>query len=500
MRAAAEADFWFYLRYVSSFGEYKCSDPDHEMYGKPWADSPFVFKKCRELQKNELVTGRFYSWHRFAFKTTLITQHFTGWELLKNPQLRVCFLTYKVDQTGSAMFLGLRGEFERNEKLEEFWPHVFPLEKATQTEFILNRKLGPREPSVGIHSLFTQPTSQHFDRLIGDDCSVQDSITTPEMVRQTMEMMRLTSALKEDNTVSRWIGTIFDSNDAYMLLEKEGFFTFRDHVRPYDEDGEPVVRSRRFYLEMEKTLGPYLWSAQMLGAPIARGEQNFKVEWLNHYRNPPRDEAQGKNVYTLVDFSGGSARPGADFNAIFTVGLGSDHNRYALDLVRERCSITDAYDHLFAAVEKWQPKEVWVESIGSKAALQGLKREMEYRGFRFNVRPLPDLKEPKETRIQNMVSPMRQGRWYFPEKGFGHSSRLDSRDTYEQLVRDELLVWTPAKRSTLYDDCIDIMAYVEHPRVYLEFPHDETEKELDPVEFAHGGSGSRRDAVSWFAF
>jgi hypothetical protein len=94
-RLVCEADFWFYLRYASTFGSFTINDRSHPMYGKLWADHPWVFGRCRDIQRawDQRETGVFWNWSRYHFKTSLITGHHTCWDLIRDPADKFLLLT-----------------------------------------------------------------------------------------------------------------------------------------------------------------------------------------------------------------------------------------------------------------------------------------------------------------------------------------------------------------------------------------------------------------------
>lgn len=507
-RAMVKEDFWFACKTMFSVSGYRINEPHHPQYGGYYVEDPFVFTKCRELQMDSIcrVSGVFYNWPRFTLKTELITKNLTLWELLRNPQLTFCILTYKVDETGQAMFQHLRSELEQNEKIKLLFPEIYPLDRSVTTSLTVNRELGPKEPSVSIHPLFHMPTSQHYDVILTDDGVVQDTVTNMEMIRKTKSMIRLRTALEKDFSITRDIGTIWDAYDPNMQLISEGFFTFRDHEQPYkdrEKKEDPILRSSNFWEDWERKLGPYHSSSQLYGEPIAKGDQAFDPSWLNtRFENDPLEEAKGKSVYIFVDFAGDNTE--GDYFVFVVMALGEDRCYYVLDIYRERGSLMASVDDLFRYVRTWRPREVWIEEFGASAHKALLKREMESRMYRFRVRGLPKTNRSKEFRIQMMQPPMKRGEVYFPRDGFGHGSSADSRDVLLQFQEDEFRLWTPVKGSTLHDDMLDCMAWPFQPEVHLRWPRrvDVTSDDDLHSTFGSGRSKARSlaKAVSWEAW
>lgn len=518
-RAVADADFWFFVRYVSSFGRYTIREAGHPMMGEPWADHPWIFARCREIQKaiEEMESGVFWNWPRFHFKTELITKLATLWELCRDALLTNCLLTYKVDQTGAQMFLNLRSEIEKNEVLLTHWPDRFSPNTSdyplwTNTAFTILRPLGPKEPSVSIHGVYDPPTSGHYRRIKADDAVTDKTVENAQTMVKTYRAMKVLTPLQEQDTIFWWIGTIWDIYDPYMEGLKDGRFSRHSFSSSFDEEGEPILHTKAFLDTWRRDMGEYLFSANMLNAPVAKGDQNFHPSWLDYrYKNPPIEEAKGKTIYVFSDISSGEEE--SDFTAIFVVGLGEDRKFYALDLIRDRLSLNELLDAWFAIAKKWSPETVWVESFGDTAYLSTLEREMELRKKRFRARKIPRIgsqksSRSKEGRIVKLQPMMARGEIWWPADGFGHGSPHcgDDRDTFEQFRRDEYNFWTPIKGSVAHDDGLDCMSWIAQPEMQRRLSFPETyvpTEETDPLHPDVRLARQRREtysAVSGWAF
>src|SRR6185503_18413909 len=159
------------------------------------------------------------------------------------------------------------------------------------------------------------------------------------------DWMRKVTPIGRDDSLTWWIGTLWDLEDPYMECLHDGTFSRRDHWSPWGRGplwkGTPVLRSQRMLDEWRRTMGDYDFSCQMVGEPVARGDQHFQEAWLNdnRYRNTPKQERIGKKVHFIVDPAGG--KKGSDYTIIYVLGLGEDRRRYSLDMYRERVGILD---------------------------------------------------------------------------------------------------------------------------------------------------------------
>lgn len=490
-RALAEADLYAFLKWASTFGKFQIRDPGHRRLGGFWVDEPYCFDFARRVQQDvesRRETSAYFE-PRFHFKTTIPTINLSIWETLKDSSLTTAFLMYKVDQMGEAVFRGgLLAELEENEILLRHWPDILSRDKRdyplwTNTAATIKREPGPKEPSFSIHSLSQQPTSGHYRRIRVDDAVIGQTVSSLRQIRETKADIKKATALASDDTLWTHVGTVWDANDPNMQLAKEGYFG--ESFQPgscFHPDGEPKLRSKTFLNNWIRKLGPYEASCQLLGKPIAKGDQGFKLEWIAgdgqtgglRYPGRPRDQRYGKVVNIFCDISFGTAE---DFSALSVIGLGLDRNRYHLDLIREKGDPNSVIiPLLFAAVRAWRPQTVWTEDLAFKGAVEA---EMVRESFRFRIRMVPDAarKTQKERRISALVAPLIRGEHIFPRDGFGHGSHGDRRDTMEQLIDDEYLYWSPEKGLALNDDMLDAIAWVEQEAVRRVLVYPETASE-----------------------
>lgn len=204
-------------------------------------------------------------------------------------------------------------------------------------------------------------------------------------------------------------------------------------------------------------------SAQILLNPKADALQGFKREWLRFYKIKPART----NNYILVD-AASSKKKGSDYTAMWVVGLGTDGNYYALDIVRDRLNLTERTERLFALHRKWKPKQVRYEKAGMQADIEHIKSEQEQQSYRFDVTEV-GVTTKKIDRIGRMIPIFEQGRFYLP-----HSLHVTD---YQKMVVD--LVHTFVEEEYLpfpvgiHDDALDALARIAEPDLRLAWPKEE---------------------------
>lgn len=546
-RFRCESDFWFYCWQASAMREYRIKEPGHDHFGDLWICEPVLFYLCREYQYNISfrIDDVFYNLSREMKKTTIVTIHGTCWETLIDCTMTTALLPWKVDQVGEKMYLAVKAELESNTVLLKHWPDVLwqPGEVPdlwTNKKLTVKRPPGPHEPTVSIHGMDSLPSSFHVRRLKGDDCITQDAIRTAKSKRDALRTLRRATALGTEDTLSCWVGTIWDPTDPNMQLLAEGFFTKRVLVPAFTMDppeyvndaelldrGTPNLHTRDFWARWVRKLGSDEAACQLQQLPRAHGERQFETAWLHNaaYHDDPQVVRRGLNVYLILDQAGEGDE--GDHFVIRAVGLGADHCYRALDLWRERgLRVEDLFFLLFGAeedqaapiwipqawheglIQKWQPRIVYVEEY-STGLFGSIRAEMNRREFHFKLAKLPTIKKrSKEGRIKLLRLPYQRGEFLYPARGFGHGSRQNRLDTYTQYLNEEVAVWVDDPDANECDGGLDSDAWLVQPETknLFLFPRKKAPEmdnfkgmTLKQLSRARGGDEPMRPPTPWAA-
>jgi hypothetical protein len=500
-RSVAEKDFWFFLRHVSSFGTYLCDDPDHEHHGKPWAEHPFIFRLAR-LRQGHIEDGVRDVWvllPRFHFKTTVVTTNETAWVSLKSPQLTTLIVTWKLEDTGEAIFGGLRRELFDNDEIRFLWPEVVAQEeqvagrrKASQTtkKLFLSRPLGPKEPTITITGIMGSAASGHFDRIVVDDVvtekSLADSAVTVEAVARRVKLL---AALEKDVTTKVYVNNRWGVGDPYDLIETEspGFFGPKVSFTCRDSSGRPLLRSDSYLRRMEQQLGPNDYAAQFMNSPVAASgvRVNLAAMLNSVYHEAPRVEAKSCRIHMTLDGAGGRGKKtGSDRFAYAVVGLHPDDRFRLLDMMSHRATQDEQFSAYRKAILQWNPEVIWVEDIGAGANLYALRKDLQYEGLqqyadRCRLLPTGAMSRRKEERISLLVASTDRSQWVWPADGVGHGTPADSTDSFEQFKRREVSTWSKDRRDP-EDNVLDCLAWFVQPEMRLSWPRAAKEFKSGP--------------------
>ena len=192
----------------------------------------------------------------------------------------------------------------------------------------------------------------------------------------------------------------------------------------------------------------------------------FKRDWFMTYDIRRQPKINTMNRYIFVD-TASAKKKGSDYSVMWVVGLGQDKNYYVLDGVRDHLNLTERTDAIFRLVKKWQPSQVYWETIGAQADAEHVMEEMSIRGYRFSIRQLHQ-SVPKLDRIRWLEPVFQNSRIWFPSQMFYRDVQGVEHDLTQEFINDEFVIF-PATR---HDDMLDCLANIKHPNIIgnLIFP------------------------------
>jgi len=446
---------------------------------------PWIYERVREVESSP--NGHVDIWSREHYKSTVITFGLTIQNILIDPETTIGIFSH-TRPIAKAFLRMIMREFEANAVLHLAFPDVLwgkdtrSAPKWSEDDgLIVKRQSNPNEATIEAWGLVDgQPTSKHFMVLLYDDIVVQASVTTPEMIEKTRTALEQSyNLIRTEGGVKRFAGTRWHFNDAYKTLIDRGTAVPRVHPGRVGgtESGSPVLWSEETHLEKRRDMGPHTYAAQILLDPKADALQGFKREWLRHY-----SVMNGKtNNYILVD-AASSKKKGSDFTAMWVVGLGADGNYYALDIVRDRLSLTERTDRIFALHRKWKPKQVRYERYGMMGDIEHIKTRMEADTYRFDIIEVAG-QTPKNDRIGRLIPVFEQGRFYLPKTLHVTNSQKETVDLVHSFIEEEYAPFPVG----LHDDMLDSLARILEPDLPLVWPKEEPVQARRETVVVHRG-------------
>jgi predicted phage terminase large subunit-like protein len=470
------SDLYWLLRFACNR-----ADVEHE----------WLFERCREVQAEP--DGRIDLWAREHFKSSIITFALTLQDILNDPEVTIGIFSH-TRPIAKGFLRQIKRELEANDLLKDLFPDVLwrdPEKQApkwSEDDGIVVRRSGnPKESTVEAWGLVDgQPTGKHFRRLVYDDVVTRESVTTPDMIAKTMSALELSYNLGSDGGARRFVGTRYHYNDAYRTIKERGTAIPREHPgrEGGEETGTPVLWSEEKHQEKRRDMGPYTYGAQILLNPKGDALQTFQRSWLRTYRSV--GAAASMNKYLLVD-AANEKRKTSDYTAMWVIGLGADQNFYALEIVRDRLSLTQRADRVFELHRKWRPLQVRYEKYGLMADTDHIRDRQERENYRFALVEVGG-QTPKNDRIKRLIPMFEQGRFYLPESQHITTYQGEVRDMVRDFVEEEFAAFPVG----IHDDMLDSLARIAEPDLPIVWPKVAPKQPAAPVRVAPS-------ATSWMA-
>ena len=454
---------------------------------------PWILERCREVQENP--DGYLDLWSREHYKSTIITFGKTIQDLL-NDSNRTFGIFSHTRPMAKDFLRQIKREFETNTWLKKAFPDVLwekperDAPKWSEDEgIILRRGSNPKEASVEAWGVVDgQPIGKHFWGLVYDDIVVKQSVTTPEMLQKTSEMMELSYSLGSDGGVRRAIGTRYHFNDAYRTMIDRESFAARIRLATHDGTmtGNLAIWSRELLQEKRRDFGPYTFACQIMQNPVADDVMGFKREWMQFYDEEPAEIRESLNVYLLVD-AANSKKKGSDYTVIWAIGLGGDQNAYVLDILRDRLNLTERAEKIMELHRKWKPIAVRYESYGMQGDVEHIQHVQKSNRYRFNI-DIVGGQTPKNDRIRRLMPWYENGRFYFPKTLIYRDYEGVARDMVGIFLEDEFVAFPVS----VHDDMLDSQARLLEPDLPLSWPKGE---KTDPKPERYARKGDRKSVV-----
>jgi predicted phage terminase large subunit-like protein len=473
-RFLSQNDLYFLLRYTLQRKD---------------AEDQWIMNRCREVQANP--DGYLDLWAREHYKSTIITFALTIQDVLNDPELTVGIFSH-TRPIAKGFLRQIMREFATNEQLKAAFPEIFWADPKKESPkwseddgIVLKRKGNPKESTIEAHGLVDgQPTSKHFRLMVYDDVVTRESVTSPDMIAKVTEAWELSRNLTAVGGKTRYIGTRYNYNDTYREILRRQAAVERRHPATIDGtvEGRPVLIKASRLADKRREMGPFTFASQMLLDPRADETQGFKEEWLNYYEG--YNSGLGMNKYILVD-PANSKKQSSDYTSIWTIGLGGDQNYYVLDGIRDRLSLTQRADALFAFHRKWKPKLVGYEQYGMQADIEHFKDRMGRENYRFAIVPLAG-KISKVERIRRLIPSMENGRWYLPQTLLKTNYEKKTVDLVHAFVEEEYKPFPVG----IHDDMFDAMSRILDEDLGIIWPRGELKEDRYTRSKRKGGSGS----------
>ena len=447
---------------------------------------PWIYERCREVEEQR--DSRLDLWARFHYKSSIITFLGTVQEVLCNPNITIGILSFSARQA-KPFLRQIMQEFDSNEKLKNLYkdilwekPRLQAPKWAENEGICVRRSANPKEQTIEAHGLVDgQPTGRHFDLIIYDDVVVQESVSTPEQISKTTTQWEL--SLNLGSTYSpryQYAGTRYSYGDTYGTILQRAAVKPRIHAATYSGtmDGDPVFLTKERWEEIKKTTSSFTVACQQLLNPIAGSDIAFKEEWWQEWEVRPYT----MNVYLMCD-PAHSKKKTSNRTAMAVVGVDANYNKFLLDGLCHRLSLSERWDNLKKLRTKWKRapgiREVKVgyERYGAQADIEHFKEMMRIEGSSFPIYELNWVggggSQSKKDRIQRLEPDLKDGSFFFPyptDKNHLTSSQVDYKERKQDFLNSKKIL-CKNEEGKLYDlsNWVKENEYCLFPSIHPDF-------------------------------
>ena len=441
---------------------------------------PWIYERCREVEGDR--DSRLDLWARFHYKSSIITFLGTIQEIILNPDITIGLLSFSARQA-KPFLRQIMQEFDGNEKLKQLYPDILwdkprlQAPKWAENEGIcVIRKANPKEQTVEAHGLVDgQPTGRHFDLIIYDDVVVQESVSTPEQIKKTTTQWELSLNLGSTYRPRfQYAGTRYSYGDTYGTILQRAAVKPRIHPATVDGtmEGEPIFLEKERWEEIKKTTSTYTVACQQLLNPIAGSDIAFKEEWWQEWEVRPYT----LNAYIMCDPAHSRKRE-SNRTAIAVVGVDANYNKFLLDGICHRLSLSERWEFIKNLRTKWKRapgiREVKIgyERYGAQSDIEHFKEMMRIDASSF---PIYELNwtggggsQSKKDRIQRLEPDLKDGSFFFPYPT--DEKRLTSHQKDYKNKKQEFLISKKIMRKDEDGKLYDLADWVKRNE-YLLFP------------------------------
>ncbi len=197
LQQAGKVNLWFYLKYLAG-------------YSGPYSDlTDHLHRDLANFRQRQLKPGSRGAVFvpRSHYKSTVMTHGANGWELLRNPDLRIGLASNVIDRSQEFMRMTQK-QFDDNALIEWLYPEYCP-QKSLKTGKILSKRWNSKEmvmpnrsrnlPEASIKPIGVGGSSAglHFDLLSADDIIGDKQLDSEHM--SGVEMQKITNWFKSSS-------------------------------------------------------------------------------------------------------------------------------------------------------------------------------------------------------------------------------------------------------------------------------------------------------------
>lgn len=371
---------------------------------------------CEELEGSD--TRFLIVLPRDWFKSTLGSVAYPIWLAIKNPNIRILIVQNSMSNARKKL-ISIKQIFEKNDLLRALYPEILPKSKSVWSGecLTLNRTGAYPEGTFEAAGTGTAVVSRHYDVVIEDD-TVSPSIDDMTGITQQPTQLEIEKAIGFHRLVHPLllhpskskivvIGTRWAERDLIGWI-MENTTNFKYISRSARENGKVIWSrySEEVLEEIEKSVGPYMFSTLFMNEPLSGIDGVFRREWIRYYQDLPKDSNTDLVYCTSVDpaCETNAASSDPDYSITLTTAINRKNgDKYVVHYDRARMNPGEQIDSIFNHYRAYKPLVVKIEAIAYQRTLvYWLKKRQEKLNMMFYVEPIKGLKGSKVDRIKGL--------------------------------------------------------------------------------------------------
>ncbi len=339
---------------------------------------------CEQLQNWKKDPKVIITLPRDWFKSSIGSVAYPIFRAINDPDIRI-LITQNSFSNACKKLNAIKQLFEKNALLRALYPEILPdgSGKWSAECLTLNRTAAHPEGTFEAAGTGTAVTSRHYDLIIEDDTVAPEKDALKGIVQQPTQLEiekaigwhRIATPLQLHPTKSqrvvigtRWaerdlIGWVLDNEPHYKSISRKA----RENGKVvWDRFNEDALE------QIEKAVGPYMFSALYMNDPLSGVNQVFQREWIRYY-NVITPEVTKRLVFCIsvdpaASESDGSSDP--DYSIVLTTGIDPVTGFiYIMEYDRARMNPGELINSILVQQDKYKPVVVKVEAIAYQRTL-----------------------------------------------------------------------------------------------------------------------------------
>lgn len=538
-RLRGKEDFFFFAKYIAGF-----TWLEWDLHG-PIA---YAWSAPNGTRHGGRRYGRFRLGviPRAHLKTSLMTQAYALWRLVRDPEERILIYTSTFDFAGVIMNYirtTFEGGGEHGEMFLQCYGDIVPRPgergKWTTNDITINRQGAYSDPSIKARGIGSRVVGGHHTLQLIDDLVVEE-LNRTQMDKAIRELDGLdplyhSVALGE----RRYVGTPWAFYDPIVYICRGWKDALVVRIPWRDAQGKPIftyemadkragvpvgtsLKEYTAYAEGMKARNAWFFSCQYECYPQSEEGLGFRKHWFKYFRamngyvqELDKDEKplEGRkipiaacNVFILIDpnvidppgsrtnvNTNVEIRKKGDFAAWIVLAVSPENHWYVLRVINWRCNLDQFTAKTHELVAVWQPKFVAIEQVAAQRLFYHIfQREFRAGKPKFQIVPWAGGHASKPMRIKGLI-PFYSNGFVWHRAGDQPEVMRGQADLEYQLLAGE---------GAEYDDAADALS-AAIPLVYP--PGKDRPMELDEaIRLIKRDAGwskldpaSRDEAIAW---